>query len=52
MHDAITALFSLPFFASHSCSSVRSVLMKKERSSLSWMLPQSEPMIQDSELRL
>lgn len=49
IHDAMTALFYLPFLASHSWSKVLRVLMKNERSSLSWILPQSEPMIQESE---
>ena len=49
---AITALFYLPFLISQSCSNVLRVLMKKERSSRSWILPQSDPTIQDSELSL
>jgi hypothetical protein len=52
MQDAMTALFYLPRLTSQSCSSVRRVEMKKERSYLSWMLPQREPTIQERELRV
>ena len=52
MQEAITALFSFPFLCSQSCSSVRRVLMKNDRSSRSWMLPQSDPTIHERELRV
>lgn len=52
MQEAMTALFSFPFFASQRCSKVLKVLMKKVLSYLYWMLPQSEPMIHERELSL
>jgi hypothetical protein len=52
MQDAITALFYLPFFASQRCSNVLKVLMKKVLSSLYCILPQSDPMIHESEFNL
>jgi hypothetical protein len=52
MQLAMTALLSFPFFISQSCSRLRRVEMKKDRSSRSWMLPQREPMIHESEFRV
>jgi hypothetical protein len=52
MQEAMTALFSLPFLTSQSWRRVLRVEMKKALSSLSWMLPQREPTIQDREFKV
>jgi hypothetical protein len=43
MHEAITALLFLPFFASHNCNKVLNVLIKKFFSYFSPTAPHKEP---------
>jgi hypothetical protein len=52
IQDAITALFSFPFLLSHNCNKFLRVVIKKDLSSFSGIVPQSDPTVQDKEFKV